>query len=68
MEQHDFTAAEMRRLAIRIGRGEGCSLQVSLSLGVFAASVEQFFEQLLDFIRNMSREEQRATREGLDMP
>jgi type I restriction enzyme R subunit len=31
-----------------------------------SASVEQLFEQLLDFIRSMSQEEQRATREGLD--
>jgi len=31
-----------------------------------SASVEQLFEQLLDFIRRMSDEEQRAVREGLD--
>ena len=31
-----------------------------------SASVEQLFEQLLDFIRRMSHEEQRAAREGLD--
>lgn len=31
-----------------------------------SATVEQLFEQLLDFIRSMSGEEQRATREGLD--
>jgi type I restriction enzyme R subunit len=31
-----------------------------------SASVEQLFEQLLDFIRTMSDEEQRAVREGLD--
>jgi type I restriction enzyme R subunit len=31
-----------------------------------SASVEQLFEQLLDFIRSMSQEEQRAAREGLD--
>jgi type I restriction enzyme, R subunit len=31
-----------------------------------SASVEQLFEQLLDFIRGMSHEEQRAAREGLD--
>ena len=31
-----------------------------------SANVEQLFEQLLDFIRAMSDEEQRAVREGLD--
>jgi type I restriction enzyme, R subunit len=31
-----------------------------------SASVEKLFEQLLDFIRSMSEEEQRAAREGLD--
>jgi type I restriction enzyme, R subunit len=31
-----------------------------------SASVEQLFEQLLEFIRRMSDEEQRAVREGLD--
>jgi type I restriction enzyme, R subunit len=31
-----------------------------------SASVEQLFQQLLDFIRTMSDEEQRAAREGLD--
>src|ERR1700730_9106897 len=31
-----------------------------------SASVEQLFEQLLDFIRSISEEEQRADREGLD--
>jgi hypothetical protein len=31
-----------------------------------SASVDQLFEQLLAFIRSMSEEEQRATREGLD--
>jgi type I restriction enzyme R subunit len=31
-----------------------------------SASVEQLFEQLLDFIRRMSDVEQRAVREGLD--
>jgi type I restriction enzyme, R subunit len=31
-----------------------------------SASIEKLFEQLLDFIRSMSEEEQRATREGLD--
>ena len=31
-----------------------------------SASVEQLFQQLLDFIRTMSDEEQRASREGLD--
>jgi type I restriction enzyme, R subunit len=31
-----------------------------------SASVEQLFEQLLEFIRRMSDEEQRAAREGLD--
>jgi type I restriction enzyme R subunit len=31
-----------------------------------SASVDQLFEQLLAFIRSMSQEEQRATREGLD--
>src|SRR5258708_11658179 len=31
-----------------------------------SASVEQLFQQLLDFIRTMSEEEQRAAREGLD--
>jgi type I restriction enzyme R subunit len=31
-----------------------------------SARIEQLFEQLLDFIRAMTREEQRAAREGLD--
>jgi type I restriction enzyme R subunit len=31
-----------------------------------SASVDQLFEQLLDFIRRLSEEEQRAVREGLD--
>ena len=31
-----------------------------------SATVEQLFDQLMDFIRSMSDEEQRAAREGLD--